>query len=485
MKTLHLSIMLAGIAMFGMFSFLPSFADNVNSEWPTGPGQFQLSQIVASGNNAYVIYQTYNGSEAFFRKSIDGGATFDKIIKINDDDNGEVISPQITTSGNNVYISWDVMYLNHTVHTMFKKSTDNGNTFGNAIVLNPYGAKTGYAVINQMTSLGSNVYAAMSYDDLTSSGGSQILKTSADNGDTFGKPVSIFNDGDYFSTKIAVSEKNVYVVSEKSYACQQGGCNQVNIFFRKSTDNGTTFGKMINLSNGTLVLAEQMIASKNNVFVVWQDGPYPAIFFTKSSDGGSTFSNKINLSKNITNNSEPQIAVEGNNIYVVFHDRGSSPSHMGVYFTKSSDGGSTFSNPVKIADRGTSSLHIATSEKNVYMIWDDFNSTSNRSNVFFTKSSDNGTNFDNPVNLSSEIKGETFGQLAVEEKNVYVGLGTGFPADYVYFRASNDGGRTFGNVTDLNHDSSQTKIPEFPFAVPMLLASFVPVIVFYRTRFRK
>jgi hypothetical protein len=459
MKTLHLSIIvIIGITIAGIFYFTTASADSINIGGPSQPVNFQLSQIVASGNNVYVVYQsnTYP-EEIFFRKSTDEGTSFDKIIKINND-NGSVSDPQIAASGNNVYVGWFASYLNGTTHVLFKKSTDTGNTFGNAIVLDPNVTK-GSSFISQMVASGSNVYVVMNYNNFTSLRFSQIFRASTDNGDTFGKPVLLVNEGSSIDTKIAASENNIYVIWQYSAICPQDMCNQSDIVFRKSTDNGTTFGKMINLSNGVIAIFHQMATSKNNVFVVWQDGQYPNIFFTKSSDDGSTFSNRINLSKKVGESGDSQVAVEGNNVYVAFYHYNDTNSYganssQGVYFTKSSDGGNTFGNPIKIANNWAPFFHIATSEKNVYVIWNDINPTSSREDIFFTKSIDNGTTFDNAIDLSSGIEGNSnVGQIAVEGKNVYVGWGAGRPGNDIYFRASADNGRTFGNVINLNHEN--------------------------------
>ncbi len=81
--------------------------------------------------------------------------------------------------------------------------------------------------------------------------------------------------GKSFVPQIAVSENNVYVVwmsSGNNYNNKIGTGNS-NIFFRSSTDNGTTFGNAINLShdnNGTSS-SPQIAVSRSNVYVVWDD----------------------------------------------------------------------------------------------------------------------------------------------------------------------------------------------------------------------
>lgn len=489
MKTMHVAIITISVIMIiGIFCLRAAFADNAYMEG-SGPPKFQLSQIAASGNNVYVVYNSNTDhQDIFFRKSTDGGASFDKIIKITND-NGYASDPHVEVSGKSVYLTWFSSYPDGNTKVFFEKSIDNGNTFANPIVLDPNGGR-GYAVIHAMLATEPNVYMAINYNNLTSLKVNHGLRTSTDNGITFGKPVSI-DDSESLYTKIAVYEHNIYVTWDGESVCPHDKCQTDNIFFSKSADNGATFTKPINLSNVTLALVPQLAASKNNVFVVWSEGQYPDVFFIKSSDGGSTFNNKINLSKKLGYNSEsPQVAVNGNNVFVSFYHYSNTGantmnSSQGLYLIKSSDGGNTFGEPIKISsgdDLWTSTLD-ATSGKNVYLSWRAFNITSHRGDVFFAKSGDNGT-IDNVINLSGSLEenGNLEPELAVDGGNVYVGWDMDAPGDNIYFRASNDDGNTFGNIINLNHE---IKIPEFPFAIPVLLIGIISTIVFYRVKFGK
>jgi hypothetical protein len=73
-----------------------------------------------------------------------------------------------------------------------------------------------------------------------------------------------------------------------------------------------------------------------------------SIYFTNNTDGGSTFGDPINLSKNTDRDSYlPNIAASGNNIYAVWTV--ASDRNHAIFFTKSTDGGYTFSDPVNLS----------------------------------------------------------------------------------------------------------------------------------------
>src|SRR3981189_2866903 len=86
------------------------------------------------------------------------------------------------------------------------------------------------------------------------------------------------------------------------------------------------------------------VDSKGSINIVWLDSTpgYYAVFFSRSTDGGATFSTPQNLSNSPAGSSSPQIAVDsGGNINVVWVDN--TPSNYQIFFSGSIDRGATFS----------------------------------------------------------------------------------------------------------------------------------------------
>ncbi|NJC97769.1 MAG: exo-alpha-sialidase [Anaerolineae bacterium] len=75
------------------------------------------------------------------------------------------------------------------------------------------------------------------------------------------------------------------------------------------------------------------------------------IFFAYSSDGGQTFSEPQNISGNVLydQGSRPIVGYDGT-VYVIFEGAKRLSTLDATYIVKSTDGGATFSKPVKIAD---------------------------------------------------------------------------------------------------------------------------------------
>ncbi|HEX6029309.1 MAG TPA: sialidase family protein [Nitrososphaeraceae archaeon] len=95
-----------------------------------------LAPIAASEDNVYVTWwdnKTGNW-EVFFARSTDNGETFDNIINLSNA-MGRSDDSNIAASEDNVYVTW---WDNKTGtrEVYFRASTDNGETFGNTIMLN-------------------------------------------------------------------------------------------------------------------------------------------------------------------------------------------------------------------------------------------------------------------------------------------------------------------------------------------------------------
>ena len=205
-----------------------------------------------------------------------------------------------------------------------------------------------------------------------------------------------------------------------------------NIYFKRSTDNGCTFGPTIELGNqngGSI--DPKMAVSGNNVYVLWEHTPgnNGGIFFTRSTDNGGTFSSIKNLGNNTGFNGFPQIAVSGNNVFVVWHD-----ATHGIFFTRSTDNGGTFGNPVilyKVKNEGIGSKvfgpRITTYPRsdNVYVVWHSGDIKQHArvkaliSDAQYIRSTDNGATFGNVVNLSNYSGSSVNPQIAVSQNNVY------------------------------------------------------------------
>src|SRR5215211_4645560 len=215
------------------------------------------------------------------------------------------------------------------------------------------------------------------------------------------------NQKDSIYAQIVAKENYVYIVWEESVTEKPNEKNY-DIYFIKSEDNGNTFSKPINLSNNTGFSEHPQIAvSKKGIFIVWADNTNSnntEIMFTKSEDNGTTFSKVINLSNNSKNSKNQEISAFDENVYVVWQDiddqNNNNNKNSNIMFKSSIDSGNTFNDTIELANNMNEAYpKVNAYQDYVYIVWNsennDFSKDNENSGLFFIKSSDKGNSFEN------------------------------------------------------------------------------------------
>jgi hypothetical protein len=214
-------------------------------------------------------------------------------------------------------------------------------------------------------------------------------------------------------------------------------------------------------------------ASGDNVYVSWWDNRTAGnneIFFARSTDNGQTFGEVINLSNSTGGSADNQITAENNNVYVAWWDN--KTGNWEVYSRTSMDGGETFGDPVMLQSIGNSTFKLAAPQPNItsvdtvlaasgnneYVGWWD-NKTGNWE-VLFARSTDNGATFADPINVSNSSDLSSIGaRIAAEGNYMYISWIEVNPENgqkYAFVRTSNDEGQTFGEPIMLTTANSTT-----------------------------
>src|SRR5690349_13011365 len=83
----------------------------------------------------------------------------------------------------------------------------------------------------------------------------------------------------------------------------------------------------------------------------------------------SGFTNPINISNNQGDSVIPQMAVSGNDVYILWNDN--STGKFGIFLAKSTDGGTNFGAPVNISKNigSSTSPQFAVSGNEVFVVW--------------------------------------------------------------------------------------------------------------------
>ena len=258
------------------------------------------------------------------------------------------------------------------------------------------------SVYGQVAAWNNNVY--MLWQDSVPPGHTNydiFIKSSNDNGTTFGSPVNLSNNSGFSEhPQIAAYDNNVYAI----WADDTSGNREV--FFTRSEDNSTSFDKIKNLSNNTSDSFNQEIAVfGDNVYVVWLDqdeGDNTNILLKASSDGGATFGRTVNVSSNANEETFPKIAAYGGNVYIAWNMAEDNPDergNVGLFFVRSLDAGNTFDNIIKLnLENHFGELQVAAFDETVYVVSGGIHSV-DVNGVFFTKSIDGGRSFSEPVTI--------------------------------------------------------------------------------------
>jgi hypothetical protein len=247
--------------------------------------------------------------------------------------------------------------------------------------------------------------------------------------------------------QVAAWNSQVYVLWQDSMPSDN---RNYDIFIRNSVNNGTTFGLPVNLSNNSGFSEHPQIAAYgNNVYAIWADDTSGnrEVLFTRSADNGASFDSIKNLSNNTSDSLNQEIAVFGDNVYVVWLDQ--NEDRTNILLRASADGGTTFGRTVSISSNANDETFpkIAVYGSSLYIAWNMINEElDQRDNdgLFFVRSSDGGHTFDNTMKLNRE---NNFGepQVAAVNDTVYVVSG-GLPSKEVnglFLIKSTDGGKSF------------------------------------------
>jgi hypothetical protein len=260
--------------------------------------------------------------------------------------------------------------------------------------------------------------------------------------------------------QVAAWNNNVYMLWQDS---MPSGYTNYDIFIKSSNDNGTTFGPPVNLSNNSGFSEHPQIAAyDNNVYAIWADDTSGnrEVLFTKSGDNGTSFDKIKNLSNNTSDSFNQEIAVFGDTVYVVWLDQGDDEGdETNILLKASGDGGETFGRTVNIISSNANQEtfpKVAASEDSVYIAWnmaDDELDERDSEGLFFVRSLDGGNTFDNIIKLNHE---NDFGelQIAAFDETVYVVSGGLHSVDVngVIFTKSTDGGRSFSEPVTIDEN---------------------------------
>jgi hypothetical protein len=249
-----------------------------------------------------------------------------------------------------------------------------------------------------------------------------------------------------------------------------GGGAPGEIYYKRSTNYGTTWSQKIQLSTniGGWTDCPAIAASGTNVHVVWEDGN-GALYYKRSTNGGASWSGQTNLSGITPWAHMPSLAVSGSNVHAVWADRrnGGGAGSWFIYYRRSMDNGATWSVPESLTFATTDFYEdprpsVSASANNVYITWQDSRDLAFSHEIYFRRSLDNGNSWSADTRLTNGAYSYYFTPrptIASSGSNVHIvwedtlGDGGNFMYQYIYYIRSTDQGATWSNWVRLIPDT--------------------------------
>jgi hypothetical protein len=312
-------------------------------------------------------------------------------------------------SNDNIYVVWYQTLINNT-EIYLVKSSDAGSTWG---TLQRLTWMAGYSNCPDITVDPFDNLHIVWYDN--ASGENEIYyKSSSDGGTTWSPPTRLtWMAGSSFNPRIRADSKGyIHIV----WVDNKPGHNE--IYYKRSSDGGTNWTGANRLTwFPTSSLAPSLaIDFSDNLHVVWPHSVSGAIeiYYKKSTDPGINWT----ISKRLTwvNNNlwKPWIAADSKgNLRLVWH--GNPSGNDEIYFRSSTDGGTTWTSPLRItwnSGYSNSPVIIPLSDRSLHIVWgDDF---IGNKELYYKQSSDGGTSWYGLTRLTYNSGDSNFPAMAKE-----------------------------------------------------------------------
>jgi len=313
--------------------------------------------LAASGDSVHAVWwDTKNDSTAiFYRHSYDGGITWASPKRITSPSKS-VDLPSIAISGSMVHVSYRN---NADSGSYYIRSSDGGNTWGNPVSLGTY------YFWPSIAASGSNVFIGF---NSSISGNSEVyFRRSTDNGSTWSQTFQISNALKR-SEDQSLSASGSYI----HFVWNDNRTGIMQTWYRRSSDNGITWGPETQLTNAALFAYFPMVNAQGaNIDVVRGDRDAANnfhIMYTHSIDFGSTWSTEQELSNNATSSAYPVVKRDGQNVHALWYDFNDD-----MYYRRSTDGGVTWEAAQSLVSAANKPAKpfIAISGPTLHVIWID------------------------------------------------------------------------------------------------------------------
>jgi hypothetical protein len=326
---------------------------------------------IDSNNVVHIVFHDdtpdWIHDEIFYKRSTNGGTSWTtKRLTWNPDHSSY---PAIAIdSSDNIHVVWqDISLGNYEIY--YRKSTNGGNNWSVAERLTWNTEESRKPDVAVDSSGDVYVFWYNIYHDI----GDIYWRKSTDNGTSWaGSKRFTWNSEWSFAPDIAIdSNDHIYVVWEDF----SPGVPQ--ILFKKSTNGGTSwFSKQLTWNGDESRLPNLTIDTSDNLHLVWEDDSpgAPEIYYKKSAYGGTSWSPTRRLTWAAPPCISPKIARDSNNRIHVLWASGNDPEYD-IFYKRSTNSGGTWMTKrlTWIPGRSKSPAVAVAPNNNIYVVWQDEN----------------------------------------------------------------------------------------------------------------
>ena len=304
--------------------------------------------IASSGNDVHIVWvdNRDGNDEVYYKRSTDEGVNWSADIRFTNNDLVDY-SPSIAVSGKNLGVVWHVRQVaSEPTHMYYLRSTDGGLNWG---VATQFSDEIGswYPVI-AVSGTATHLTWAQGVNPYYS--GPEIFYMRSLDGTNWGPATQLTaNDSDFsYAPSITVSnspQSSVHIVWHDERD------ENKEIYYKRSANGGSSWGQDIRLTNNSAVSSKPCVAvsPQGEVHVVWQDNRngQHQIFYKRSADDGMTWGNDIKLAKTPGTSLNPSIAVSDSlagRVHLIW------VAGTRIYYQRSTDGGVNWDDEIQLTN---------------------------------------------------------------------------------------------------------------------------------------
>ncbi len=226
------------------------------------------------------------------------------------------------------------------------------------------------------------------------------------------------------------------------------------VYYKRSTDGGTSWGPVFQLTNHAYYGLPSIAASGTIVHVVFddnRDGNHE-IYYKRSVDNGLSWSADTRLTN--SHATYPSISMSGSFLHLLCR----ATSTPQIIYKRSTDLGVTWSADTTLANSNGPTSCISSAGQFVHVTW--FDNRDGNDEIYYKRSSDAGASWGADIRLTNDTAASWDSRIAVSGSCVHIfwrDFRTGISE--MYYKRSTDGGLNWGTDTRLTFNPSTAANP--------------------------